>query len=269
MEGFFHPSRPRFREPTESAPVRKPIESAPEPAPVRDSTESAPEPTPVREPIESAPEPAPVRESTEPAPPKLLALLAPPKLKLLALSAPPKLPPTLTNIVQGYSTGHDISLKQGMHLGELYSVDYSDVQLFHAPVDIAAVTSSADAPSISLDESPIFDSEKVALSALLLEFPDIFSSSKQNTGKCLLVKHYIRTGEQAPIKLRAHRTSPGKCAEIERQVTDLLADGVIEESCSPWASPVVLVRKKCGTWRFCVDYRCLNSVTIKDSHPLL
>ncbi len=165
-------------------------------------------------------------------------------------------------------TGHDISLKQGMHLGELYSVDDSDVQLFHAPVDIAAVTSSADAPSISLDESPISDSEKAALSALLLEFHDIFSSSKQNTGKCKLVKHYIRTGEQAPIKLRAHRTSPGKRAEIERQVTDLLADGVIEESCSPWASPVVLVRKKCGTWRFCVDYRRLNSVTIKDSHPL-
>ncbi len=95
------------------------------------------------------------------------------------------------------------------YLGELYSVDDSDVQLFHAPVDIAAVTSSADAPSISLDESPTSDSEKAALSALLLEFHDIFSSSKQNTGKCKLVKHYIRTGEQAPIKLRAHRTSPG------------------------------------------------------------
>lgn len=48
----------------------------------------------------------------------------------------------------------------------------------------------------------------------------------------------------------------------------LLADGVVEESCSPWASPVVLVRKKGGQWRFCIDYRRLNSVTIKDSHPL-
>ena len=48
----------------------------------------------------------------------------------------------------------------------------------------------------------------------------------------------------------------------------LLADGVIEGSCSPWASPVVLVKKKNGEWRFCIDYRHLNSVTAKDSHPL-
>lgn len=165
-------------------------------------------------------------------------------------------------------TGHDISLKQGMHLGELYSVDESDVQLFHAPVDVAAVISPTAVPPISLTESPISDSERASLYAMLCDFHDIFSSSKQNSGKCKLVKHRIRTSEQAPIKLRAHRTSPEKRAEIERQVAGLLADGVIEESCSPWASPVVLVKKKCGTWRFCVDYRRLNSVTIKDSHPL-
>jgi len=55
-------------------------------------------------------------------------------------------------------------------------------------------------------------------------------------------------------------TSPEKSAEIEKQVEALLVDGVIEES--PWVSPV-LVKKKCGHWRFCVDYRRLNSVTVK------
>ncbi|KAK3510443.1 hypothetical protein QTP70_006846 [Hemibagrus guttatus] len=165
-------------------------------------------------------------------------------------------------------TGQDISLKQGMHLGEFYSVDDSDVQLFHAPADITTATVSIVAPPVSLDESPISESERAALSALLLEYSDIFSSSKQNSGRCTLVKHHIRTGEQTPIKQRAYRASPEKRAEIEKQVAGLLADGVIEESCSPWVSPVVLVKKKCGTWRFCVDYRRLNSVTIKDSHPL-
>lgn len=51
-------------------------------------------------------------------------------------------------------------------------------------------------------------------------------------------------------------------------MTKLLKADVIEESYSPWAVPVVLVRKRDGTWRFCLDYRKLNSVTIKDSHPL-
>ena len=57
-------------------------------------------------------------------------------------------------------------------------------------------------------------------------------------------------------------------AKKDRQVAALLADGMIEESCSPWASPVVLVKKKNGEWRFCIDYRRLNSITVKDSLPL-
>lgn len=83
----------------------------------------------------------------------------------------------------------------------------------------------------------------------------------------MLVQHHIRTEEHGPIKQRAYHALPEKRAEIERQVAGLLADGIIEESCSPWASPVVLVKKKCGALRF-FDYRRLNSITIQDSHPL-
>lgn len=56
---------------------------------------------------------------------------------------------------------------------------------------------------------------------------------------------------------------------LNRWVENLLKADVIEESCSPWAVLVVLVRKKNGTWLFCLDYRKLNVATIKDSHPLL
>lgn len=47
-----------------------------------------------------------------------------------------------------------------------------------------------------------------------------------------------------------------------------MAKGIVEASHSPWAAPIVMVRKKDGTWHFCLDYRGLNSVTIKDAHPL-
>ena len=61
---------------------------------------------------------------------------------------------------------------------------------------------------------------------------------------------------------------PNNTKEIHDQVTQLAKDGLIEPSHSAWSSPVVMVKKKDGTWRFCVDYRRLNDVTIKDAYPL-
>jgi hypothetical protein len=55
---------------------------------------------------------------------------------------------------------------------------------------------------------------------------------------------------------------------IDKEIKEMLASGVIRESTSPWSSPVVLVKKKDGSWRYCVDYRRLNEVTKKDSYPL-
>ncbi|KAL7868371.1 hypothetical protein SRHO_G00097550 [Serrasalmus rhombeus] len=84
----------------------------------------------------------------------------------------------------------------------------------------------------------------------------------------LIVRHTIRTGSAQAIRQRAYRTSPHMRAELDRQVQQLLDGDIIEESCSPWSSPVVLVKKKDGSYRFCIDFRKLNAVTIKDSYPL-
>lgn len=82
------------------------------------------------------------------------------------------------------------------------------------------------------------------------------------------VQHTIDTGDAPPIRLRPYRTSPGQREEIDTQITDMLSQNIIQESVSPWAAPVVLVKKKDGTTRFCVDYRKLNEITKKDSYPL-
>jgi chorismate mutase len=83
------------------------------------------------------------------------------------------------------------------------------------------------------------------------------------------VEHHIRLKEDAkPVKQRHRRGSPDETKIMNEHVDDMLKRKITRPSKSPWASPVVLVKKKDGTMRFAVDYRKVNSMTIKDSFPL-
>lgn len=84
---------------------------------------------------------------------------------------------------------------------------------------------------------------------------------------CSRAHHRIDTSTAHPIRQKPYRVSSSERKVIADQVQEILKKGVIEESCSPWAAPVILVKKKDGAWRFCVDYRRLNAVTKKDIYP--
>jgi hypothetical protein len=82
------------------------------------------------------------------------------------------------------------------------------------------------------------------------------------------IAHKIDTMHDSPIFSRAYRVSVYENEIIAQEIKKMLENGVISPSNSPWSSPVVLIKKKDDTYRFCVDYRKLNEITKKDSYPL-
>ena len=103
---------------------------------------------------------------------------------------------------------------------------------------------------------------------LLVEFQDTFSKGSTDLGLTSLTEHVIDTKGATPIKQRPRRTPRAFEGEDKAALQKLQEQGSIRPSTSPWASPIVLVRKKDGTVRPCVDYRRLNAVTKPDAFPL-
>ncbi|GFU62527.1 retrovirus-related Pol polyprotein from transposon 17.6 [Trichonephila clavipes] len=110
--------------------------------------------------------------------------------------------------------------------------------------------------------------QRCAAGELITEFQSIFSRTFEDFGITRLTKHLIDTVEHPPIKQHPRRLPFAKQEEVQNLIKDMKNNDVIEPSSCPWASPIVLVRNKDGSTRFCVDYRRLNDVTKKEIYPL-
>ncbi len=112
---------------------------------------------------------------------------------------------------------------------------------------------------LTLSEEP-----KEQVAKLLIELEDVFARHL-DLWCFMVIKHRIDTGDSKLIKQRMRRTPLGFEGEEQKQLESMLEAGVFSPLTSEWASPPVLFRKKDGGVRWCIDFRALNRVTVKNA----
>lgn len=120
----------------------------------------------------------------------------------------------------------------------------------------------------NLNDLDLCAEHKERLQALLHKHRAVFATNDEDYGQTTTVQHVIPTADAPPIRERYRQIPPQMYQEVKALIQGMLDSEIIVPSTSPWAAPIVLVRKKDGSLRFCVDYRKLNAVTHKDAYPL-
>lgn len=141
------------------------------------------------------------------------------------------------------------------------------------PSQVATVASHSASLTVkdqlgAMDLSSLPSEAQTGVKSLLEKYTSVFSSHEGDLGCTNLIAHDIPLLDDVPIRQRYRRIPPSEYEEVKQHINQLLEAQVIRESSSPYASPIVLVRKKDGSLRMCVDYRQLNSKTRKDAFPL-
>eukprot|EP00731_Ephydatia_muelleri_P025190 Em0017g273a len=120
-----------------------------------------------------------------------------------------------------------------------------------------------------LEQDPVIEISAVAEKfKISREDQSILWEMHQEPRSYKVLQHRIDTGNAQPVHLPPRRIPHARREELKEMLRDMLDKNAIEHSDSPWSSPIVLVKKKDGTTRFCVDYRKVNEVTRKDAYPL-
>ena len=156
-------------------------------------------------------------------------------------------------------------------LNEVKVVRHVDVQSAESAVDEEKGSLSDQELSflgISLESFDVPDDTKLRLKGLVSRYRSIFSQGPTDIGLTDLMEHEIQLSDDKPFRQPYRRIPPALFDEVREHVREMLEAGCIRESNSPYASNAVLVRKKDSSLRFCLDFRCLNKKTIRDSYSL-
>ncbi|UYV63208.1 K02A2.6-like, partial [Cordylochernes scorpioides] len=170
------------------------------------------------------------------------------------------------------STHQPQVIPSDMKIGTMQDLEVGSISNLDACSEIAGKdeVTSPDVREclISMISTDLEETKKNRLITCLNEFSDIFDFEKKSFPVSGEIKHKIDTSDYPPVRQRPYRVSPAERRVIQSEVEKMMETKIIRPSSSPWASHVILVRKKDGSLRFCVDYRRLNKITKKDVYPL-
>lgn len=130
---------------------------------------------------------------------------------------------------------------------------------------------SLQCSNLSINEiniGPVNEQQRKALFQLLHDYRDRFAHSATDVGCGKSAQIEIVLNDQKPFTYRPYRLSISQQDIIKKMIGELLDSGIIRETHSPYASPILLVKKKNGEKRMCIDYQKLNSMTVKEQQPL-
>ena len=169
-------------------------------------------------------------------------------------------------------------LRGDMCLGDLSCVDVAGESRQPVPEpDQAQPTATASVETEIIDPIPelmqtlpeeLTEPQRQAIKQLFERYEDVMSKSDLDVGETHLIEHRVQTGAHPPIRqpLRRHPTAYNDA--VDEHIDDLLRHGILEPCQGPWASNIVIVRRKNGKIRCCCDYRGVNACTYNDSYPL-
>ena len=177
--------------------------------------------------------------------------------------------PTDVHVKVINTNDHTVTLPQGLPLGNLEEVQLMETRSTSSDTSQLTDddTSHVDALLQEVDES-VDDTTRAQLQNLLHQHRDVFSRNEYDLGRATMVKHRIETGSSRPFRQALRRQPAHMLPLIDEQLREMQKQGIIRPAQSEWGSNLVVVKKKDGSLRFCVDYRQLNERTIKDTYPL-
>ena len=190
-------------------------------------------------------------------------------------------PDGVANIILTNKLGHTVRVQQGASIATASVAEVVDpaTNLEGDPwpdtpaVPVRAVSAEASRVEklfalLPKEEVSLTEDQQQKLNSCLVHHHQAFSLEEGERGETDQIQMHIDTGDSPPKKQHLRRMPFAVRQEVAHQLQRMQEMGVIRPSTSPWSSPIVLVRKKDGTLRFCVDYRHLNSVTKADTYPL-